>query len=290
MRRLARRHSRFGRWGRARATWPWHAVGRPSRFRRGLRLAFPVLGAGAVAGLCAWLWAAGYTATIGEGALGLSAEAGLRLEEIYVEGRRNVPRAELLRATGARRGLPLLGLDLDATKRRLESIPWINDATVERQLPSTLYVRVTERRPYALWQHAGRTALVDSEGVVLTEVGLESFGDLPLVIGPGAARNAAALMALLSADAPLSRRVTAAVWVGDRRWNLRLDGVIEVMLPEVDPARAWARLAELARSDGLLERNLATVDLRLPDRLVLRPAVPLPPRPPRPAGPGAREI
>ena len=65
-------------------------------------------------------------------------------------------------------------------------------------------------------------------------------------------------------------RVSAAVWVRGRRWNLRLDDSIDVRLPEQNPGTAWAELARAHREHGVLGRDVAVVDLRLPDRLVVR--------------------
>ena len=58
--------------------------------------------------------------------------------------------------------------------------------------------------------------------------------------------------------------------VGGRRWNLRFAGGIDVRLPEENAAQAWARLAELERKQRLLGRDVIVVDMRLPDRLVVR--------------------
>jgi len=65
-------------------------------------------------------------------------------------------------------------------------------------------------------------------------------------------------------------RVTAAVFVGDRRWNVRIDNTIDVMLPEDDMAGAWTKLAQLETTNRILQRDVQTIDLRLPDRLVVR--------------------
>jgi cell division protein FtsQ len=65
-------------------------------------------------------------------------------------------------------------------------------------------------------------------------------------------------------------RVRAAVRVGGRRWNLRLDNGIDVRLPEDDPEQAWARLAEYERRHRILARDVRVLDLRLPDRLIVR--------------------
>ena len=79
-----------------------------------------------------------------------------------------------------------------------------------------------------------------------------------------------ALLKLLDSEPELKGRVSAAVRVGGRRWNLIFDGGIEVRLPEEDAEAAWAELARIQREHGVLERDLATIDLRLPDRLVVR--------------------
>jgi cell division protein FtsQ len=100
---------------------------------------------------------------------------------------------------------------------------------------------------------------------------------LPLVVGADAASRAGELLQLLAKEPALAAHVTAAVRVGGRRWNLRLDNAIEVLLPADDPAAAWAELARLERSDAILRRDIETIDMRLPDRLVLRVATPLPP-------------
>jgi cell division protein FtsQ len=66
--------------------------------------------------------------------------------------------------------------------------------------------------------------------------------------------------------------VSSASRVAGRRWDLAIaDGGPRVLLPEADPGAAIARLAELHRRERLLDRSLAQVDLRLADRIALRP-------------------
>jgi len=75
---------------------------------------------------------------------------------------------------------------------------------------------------------------------------------------------------MLASEPDLAARVTAAVRVGDRRWNLRIDNTVDVLLPTEETAGAWIQLARLERSNSILKREVQTVDMRLPDRLVLR--------------------
>jgi len=202
--------------------------------------------------------------------LAASAALGLVVGDIEVEGRETTDRATIMAALAAERGTPILAVSPSRAKEKLESLPWVRSATIERRLPGTLLVRLVERHPLAVWQHAGKHELIDREGAVIPVRDLTRFARLPTVVGDDAASHATALIDMLAREPELASRVTAAVRVDDRRWNLQIDNAIDVLLPETNPAEAWGRLAVQQRANNLLQRDIQTVDMRLPDRLVLR--------------------
>jgi cell division protein FtsQ len=199
-----------------------------------------------------------------------TARLGLVVTDVKVEGRETTDSETILAALGARPGTPILAMSPRRAKEQLEALPWVRSAVVERRLPDTLYVRLVERRPLALWQHGGKLELIDHEGAVIPVTRLDRFAKLPMVVGEGAAAHAAELLDMLATEPDLASRVTAGIRVGNRRWNLRIDNAIDVLLPADAPAGAWAQLARLERSSAILKRDVQTVDVRLPDRLVLR--------------------
>jgi len=221
-----------------------------------------------------WAWHSGAAIrlldTTGAAIIDLTRRAGLKVDDILVEGRTEVTKAQLLDAIAVRRGDPILALDTDAIRARLENIGWIADATVERRLPGTLYITLRERQAMAIWQRQGTFVLVDRGGVVIGDQGLERYAHLKVVIGATAPRHAPALLDMLATAPRLMARVRAGIWVGDRRWNLRLDDGIDVRLPEKNPEAAWARLVALERDRQLLSRGITVIDLRIRDRLVVR--------------------
>jgi cell division protein FtsQ len=241
--------------------------------RRRLRSAALLAGAGGlVFGGLYGLQALGDGASLRERIGDVAATMGLRVENVVVEGRTKTPEVMLRAALGIRPGEPILSYSLDEARRRLESIKWVEHATVERHLPGTIVVRLTERRPFAVWQTEGRFRLVDRDGEVVTDSDVAQFADqLPLVVGAGAPKAAAGLIDLLGHHPELQSRLVAAVRVGERRWNLRMTNGADIMLPEGAEAQALAKLAELQATQSLLDRPLAVVDLRLPDRMVVRP-------------------
>ena len=206
--------------------------------------------------------------------LSWSGQAGYRVDDIFVEGRVKTPRDQLLTALGVKRGDAILAVDLAAAQKRIEEIPWVRSAAVERRLPDQLHILITERQPVALWQNKGRYFLVDREGQIVGDQ-IEDYTGLPLAVGEGAPDHVADLVTLLASEPALQARVKAASWVGDRRWNVMLDRTpdgIEVRLPEEDAETAWHDLAKLDREKSLLERQVGVIDMRLPDRMVLRAA------------------
>lgn len=270
---------------------PRGADERPSRarllLRRQRRLLRPALwGLAGVAVLLAG--SAALRATRPGGALaGVSERLGrtmdLRVQEVVVEGRANTPEPLLRAALGVSKGGSLLGFSLADARERIEKLTWVQHATVERRLPGTVVVRLVERRPFAVWQTAGRFVLIDRAGRAVVEQDpakdAAAFKSLPLVVGAGAPAAAASLLDHLAAHPGLRGRVAAAVRVGERRWNLRLAAGGDVLLPEGAEGPAVARLAELHAAHALLDRPLQVLDLRLPDRLVVRPQ----PEPQQPA-------
>ncbi len=218
-----------------------------------------------------------------------TAFAGLRVRDIVITGRANTPEPLLRAALGVKTGDPILGFSVADARTRIEGLSWVEHATVERRLPSTVVVKLDERRPFAIWQNHGRFVLIDRAGQIVADKDVAQFSKLPLVVGPGAPAASAALLDALNERPALQARVAAAVRIGERRWNLHLHGGMDVLLPEGAEIAALDRLKSLQTEQALLDRPLQIVDMRLPDRLVLRPLpaadapLPLPPTPPSPA-------
>lgn len=246
----------------------------PRWLRRGLFAAFIVACVAGYLGGVALLTRSGWIdARLAEAKHAIDqeiADAGFRVQSVSVFGAEKTELSELYRAVGVRKGDPILAIDLVQSKRKIETLPWVRVATVERQLPDVLVVRVAERNPLALWQHKGGVALLDSTGAVVPDAPLIAFSDLPLLAGEGVPAAAADLMALLDSEPDLAPRVTAASYVEERRWDLLLDDRVWVKLPQVDALTAWRRLAHADREDGVLRRNILAVDVRQSENWVFR--------------------
>ena len=236
---------------------------------------------------------------------------GMKLSHLMVEGRNYTQASDIRRVIGIGVGDPILGFDLEQTKANLEKLPWVAAAVIERHLPDSVYLRLTERHPYAIWQWQNRLHLIDNTGAVLviealatptkseilgppdadanhdrTDAGnlgnlyaprelsrdalVAQYGNLPVVIGQDAPKATESLILMLASEPALAARVTSATRVGGRRWNIRLDNRVIVLLPEDERAvEAWSRIADLDRRQKITRPPVTHLDLRQADRLIL---------------------
>lgn len=201
----------------------------------------------------------------------VAAVTPFKLAEVTIDGRKYIEPEVVKTALDVTIGESLLGIDLQAARRRLEAIEWVADATVERRLPSAIHVSLKERHAVALWQNGNEYTLIDETGRAVRASSMPAGADQLLLLGGAAApEHVVDLLLLLAYERSVARELRAAIWVGQRRWTLVLKNGVEIWLPEEDAVAALQRLVKLAAQYKLLGGEFGTVDLRLPDKLYLR--------------------
>jgi cell division protein FtsQ len=221
------------------------------------------------------------------GAALVAGSGSLRVAHVTVTGNQRLSAGEVLSLLDGLRGQHILGLELGEWQQRLQSSPWVKEATLRRVLPATIEVRIRERQPMAIGRVANTLYLIDALGVVVDEYGpIYADLDLPMVDGLGTAgRGKGGTMD--EARVALVARVISQL-------SVRPDLFDKVSLIDVSNAHdavvmlegdtALLRLGEdafadrlqqyLDLGDALRERVAAIdyVDLRFPERLYVRPA------------------
>jgi len=195
---------------------------------------------------------------------------GFRITSVTINGRRQLNQEEVLAAGGVSGRSSLLFLDAAAVRERLKSNPWIADATVLKLYPGQLQIDIVERSAFALWQQNGKLSVIADDGTVLEPYLSRRFLSLPLVVGKGAETRARDFLAMLAHYPQVHAVTKAAIFVGQRRWNLRLKDGLDIRLPEHDLGDALAELSRLDKEDRLFSRDIVAVDMRLPDRLIVQ--------------------
>ena len=209
-------------------------------------------------------------AQLADGRNALANSAGFRITSVAINGRKQLSQDEVLGIGGVSGRSSLLFLDAVTVRDKLKANPWIADATVLKFYPGQLQIDIVERTAFALWQQGGRLSVISDDGAVLEPYVSRRFVTLPLVVGKGAETRARDFLALLARYPQVHSITKAAIFVGERRWNLRLKDGLDIRLPENDVGNALAALSKLDKDDRLFSRDIVTVDMRLPDRLTVQ--------------------
>ncbi len=195
---------------------------------------------------------------------------GLRITEVALSGNKHLSREEVLARAGVTGSTALVFFDVGAARARLLADPWVADATIQKLYPDRLQITLIERDAFALWQAKGRVNVIGPDGTVLEPFVSRPYASLPFVVGRGAETRAKAFLDMLDHYPEIRANVLAAVLIAERRWNLRLKNGMDVRLPETDVEQALAELITLDHDKKLMSRDLAAIDLRLPDRVTVR--------------------
>ncbi len=198
---------------------------------------------------------------------------GFVVERIDVMGEGRLRESDVRSALGVREGDFLFAMDIQAAQNRIESISWVDRAVVRRLWPDRIVVQIIERRPYALWQYNGDIKLVDHEGEILGDADVSRYSYLRLIVGPEAPKHVGELEKLVRQFPVISERAESFVQMPSGRWDVHLaDNGPRLLLPKNNPEKALAKLTELQKTSRILDRQVSVLDLRLSDRITVRPA------------------
>ena len=201
---------------------------------------------------------------------------GFGLRAVYVDGRVRQDAESLRSALGLALGEPLWRLDVAAAQARLEALPWVAAAQLSRRWPDMLYIKLTERIPFLLWQHGEELVLLDKEGKPIAGQNAADFDFLPQFSGGDAANHAADLIAQLQDYPALRHHVVGGKRLSARRWVLHMDHGGRMHLPakREDIAQSLTRFMALKGAREILATRGQDIDLRFFDRVLLRPTAP----------------
>lgn len=128
----------------------------------------------------------------------LSRSSLFAVTQLTVEGNRMATPQQILDLGGLTQGMSLLALKREEVEGRILQHPWVEQATVERQWPSTVLVQVRERQPLALvnLERQGRRQLyyLDSRGEVFAPTTPSRDLDFPVITGQITTAQAGKLM------------------------------------------------------------------------------------------------
>jgi cell division protein FtsQ len=195
---------------------------------------------------------------------------GFGLDAITISGQRELTAQEILTVAGVTERNSLPFIDVKEIRDRLKTAPLLSEASVRKLYPDRLVIDVTERDAHALWQKDGEIFVISADGTPIDSMHDERFVHLPFVVGEGANLRVAEFHRIVAAAGDLKSKIRAGVLVTHRRWNIKLTTGVDVKLPEIGAEAAIAALAKLSKEQKIIDKDLISIDMRIPGRLVAR--------------------
>jgi cell division protein FtsQ len=185
----------------------------------------------------------------------------------------HTPRAALDLATSRYVGRNLFRIDIDRMQRDLGRLGWVRSIHVEKSLPDTLRIRITERVPVALVRTSDRLLYVDEEGAAFAELSpAAGDDDLPLICdahGPELTRSVQLLNALRANDREIYWRISE-VWPipprGFALYDRQLKAVVYANAEDI--SSKYRRLHAVLRAES--RPDIEYADLRFADRVIIK--------------------
>lgn len=199
-------------------------------------------------------------------------DIGFAIDKIEITGQTLTREQDIFAALALEPKASTLNFDAAAARKRIEAIPSIASATVRKVYPGQVIVTIVEKQPVARWRVDGVTFVVDGAGDQIGE-DRGAYGELPLVIGDGAADDALVMIRALDRFPDLKSGLAALSRIGDRRWDMIYSTGLRVQLPETGVGQALVQLSNYQREYQLLDRDVSLIDLRVSGLVALKPVV-----------------
>lgn len=198
------------------------------------------------------------------------AVAGFAIGEISITGQTLTSEQDIFDALGIVPNTPTFGFDVEAARARVAKLPAVETVSVRKTYPADIAVVLTEKVPVARWRVDGVTFVIDAHGEQIGE-DRGAYGDLPLVIGDGAADDALAMIRALNTVPQLEDGLIAISRIADRRWDLIYETGLRIQLPEQGVAQALRKVVSYQNQFQILDRDISILDLRIDNLVAIRP-------------------
>lgn len=203
-------------------------------------------------------------------------DARFAVKAVQLGGIVHSPRADVDRVTSRYVGANLFKIDIEQVQRDLGELPWIERIDIEKKLPDTLRIVVTERKPVALALSGSQLRYVDQHGVPFAPLSPEVGNpDLPLIndaSGAELVQCVALLLELSRKDPEMYLRISEVKPIapdGFALFDRELGAFVYVRPGEL--SEKWRTLRAVARAENLGPGSIAYADLRFNDRIVIKP-------------------
>lgn len=195
---------------------------------------------------------------------------GLGLNEVTVSGQRMTADRDIYDRLQLAKQNSVWLIDIEQARRRVETLSWVEQASLQRVFPDRLHVDIKERTPRAIWSDGHNSMLIDRTGRVLGPLGASKSSALPIMFGVDAPKHADAVLNAIAAFPDLQNKVAVFEWTARRRWTLHLRNGQKILLPAQGWTTALLQLVKGKAPRRLIDADFRTLDMRIASQTAIK--------------------
>ena len=193
---------------------------------------------------------------------------GFNLQNIHITGNNNVQKEDILKRINVKEYKTIFDINLLTIHNRLLMNEWIETLKIERTLPSSITIKIVEKKPIAIWQTKIGDKLITKDGSIISNANITTFKNhLPIIIGEGANTNAYLILNILRKNQELYNNVWSISYINKRRWNVHFKQGLIVLLPQKDILASWTKIDFLQKKYKIFNIGLTEIDIRNKDQI-----------------------
>jgi len=194
----------------------------------------------------------------------------MSVEKIEVIGNERISREEILHKSGIHIGDNIMLSDLAEAREEISKEPWIASVSVERVMPDTIKIHISEEKPQALYIDGDKRYLINFAAKIVEQVQDQPSDGYLIVKGKDANLKFAALLDQIKNFDGIYTNIDYISLNEGRRWDIQLKNNIQIKLPEIRVVEALRFFEENFGNIAKLSK-LCLVDLRLiPDKVYIK--------------------
>jgi len=164
----------------------------------------------------------------------------------------------------------LFTIPIEKEKDNLKLIECLQSVAISRVIPDTIIVKTTEKKPIAIWQNNKKYHFITEDKEVINIYNTTNIEGFLILTGKSANIAVEDLFKIIDVDPEMKQHISSAIFIGERRWNIRFKNGLEVKLPENDPIDAWKKFLFLTKQKDLLgeKAQIKSFDFRIKNKLI----------------------
>ena len=195
---------------------------------------------------------------------------GIVLEEVWVRGRNNQSKKEIINAINMNIGDSVLFINLDKLKGKIDNLPWVSNSSIYLYPRGKIEIEIEEYIPVAVYKINDGHFLINEDGKKIINIDSDDYASLIIISGDNALQNMHEMKEIIWELKNCKFSLNKIERVGNRRWNIFFDEGFYAKLPSEEPKLALLRLENFLSKYDIKSEKLAFIDLRLLDRVSIK--------------------